>query len=87
MDQVTRQDLADLDRAVSAGWQLPPDLKASLPARLAALAEQATDLRIAVRASEVLRKMNADNVAQGSPNQHQEPVIVFLPLNGRESPQ
>jgi hypothetical protein len=87
MDEVTRQDLADLDRAVSAGWQLPPDLKASLPARLAGLAAQARDLRIACRAAEILRKMNADNVTQVSPNQDQEPVIVFLPLNGRESPQ
>lgn len=84
-NELSRSEVRDIGRAISGDWELPDNLKQSLPARLAAMAEQTKDLRVACRAAEILRKMNADNMTQGSPNQGQEPVLIFMPSNGRES--
>lgn len=85
MNEVTRSDLVDIERAVTGGWQLPEDLERTLPEKLAQLALTGKDQRVAVRAAGVLLKMKQANADQGSANENHEGVVVFLPMNGRES--
>jgi hypothetical protein len=84
MDEVTRSDMVDIERAVVGGWQLPADLERTLPEKLAQLALTGKDQRVAVRAAAVLLKMQEANKTSSTGQDDFAMVHLYLPMNGRE---
>lgn len=84
-EQVTRGDVAEIERAIRLKWELPADLATVLPDRLEKLTKH-SDGRIACRAATCLLAMNAQNEAESDDASDQGGrVVVYIPANGRES--
>ena len=83
---VTRSQVAEIERAIRLKWELPADLAKALPDRLNELTNH-EDPRIAIRAARALVEMNAQN---GGPDDNAEQygqVHVYIPTNNRDLPQ
>ena len=78
----TRSEVALLDRAVRHQWPIPLTTIENLPERMEALT-LSKDARIAIRAAEVLVKMNAAN-GPAEQNDQRGSVVVYIPDNGRD---
>ena len=85
-EQVTRSDVAHVERAIRLRWELPADLAKALPDRLNELTNH-EDPRIAIRAARALVEMNSQNSGPDENTEPQGRVCIYLPRNGRESPQ